>query len=126
MGSRIVAHMKMREDIRRYADAGLTELFLEAKFIPGVHLDEGARRDGSTCTEDVANQGMSHSMTSWAWRQASTQGLSLQLMRTVGLGNVGIATYGMGLVVISHCGGHVSFWHICEVTSRFVTSPYGS
>jgi probable F420-dependent oxidoreductase len=31
---------EIREDIRRYADAGLTELFLEANFVPGVHLDE--------------------------------------------------------------------------------------
>jgi probable F420-dependent oxidoreductase len=31
---------EIREDIRRYADAGLTELFLEANFIPGVRLDE--------------------------------------------------------------------------------------
>jgi len=30
---------EIREDIGRYADAGLTELFLEANFVPGVHLD---------------------------------------------------------------------------------------
>jgi alkanesulfonate monooxygenase SsuD/methylene tetrahydromethanopterin reductase-like flavin-dependent oxidoreductase (luciferase family) len=31
---------EIREDIRRYADAGLTELFLEANFIPGGDLDK--------------------------------------------------------------------------------------
>jgi probable F420-dependent oxidoreductase len=31
---------EIQEDIERYADAGLTELFLEANFVPGVHLDQ--------------------------------------------------------------------------------------
>jgi len=31
---------EIREDIGRYADAGLTELFLKANFIPGGRLDE--------------------------------------------------------------------------------------
>ena len=31
---------EIREDIERYADAGLTELFLEANFVPGTHLDQ--------------------------------------------------------------------------------------
>jgi hypothetical protein len=31
---------EIREDIGRYADAGLTELFLEANFIHGGRLDE--------------------------------------------------------------------------------------
>ena len=30
---------EIREDIARYTDAGLTELFLEANFDPGVRLD---------------------------------------------------------------------------------------
>ena len=31
---------EIREDIERYANAGLTELFLEANFVPGVRLDQ--------------------------------------------------------------------------------------
>ncbi len=31
---------EIREDIERYANAGLTEPFLEANFVPGVRLDQ--------------------------------------------------------------------------------------
>ncbi len=31
---------EIREDIQRYADAGLTELFLEANFVPGARLEQ--------------------------------------------------------------------------------------